>query len=48
LVDEVVAIEETPGDEGSQSQLQALADAGVAARALVRFDAATPQQQKRA
>jgi len=48
LVDEIVAIDETPGDEGSQSQRQALADAGVAARALVRYDAARPQRQKRA
>jgi uncharacterized protein involved in exopolysaccharide biosynthesis/Mrp family chromosome partitioning ATPase len=48
LVDEVVAIEATPGDEGSQSQWQALADAGVAARARVRFDAVRPAQQRRA
>ena len=48
LVDEVVAIDETPGQEGSQSLRQALADAGVVARALVRYDAARPQQRMRA
>ena len=48
LVNDVVAIEETPSGEGSQSQRQALAEAGVAARVLVRYDAARPQQQKRA
>ena len=48
LVDDVVAIEETPSSEGSPSQRQALADIGVAARVLVRYDATRPQQQKRA
>ena len=48
LVDEVVAIEETSGDEGSQLQRQALADAGVVARILVRFDVASPQERMRA
>ncbi|MGD0565188.1 MAG: Wzz/FepE/Etk N-terminal domain-containing protein [Roseiarcus sp.] len=48
LVDAVVAFEETPGDEGAQSLWRALADAGVTARALVRFDAMRPAQQKRA
>ncbi len=48
LVDEVVAFEETPGDDGAQSLWRALADAGVTARALVRFDAVRPAQQKRA
>jgi uncharacterized protein involved in exopolysaccharide biosynthesis len=48
LVDAVVAFEETPGDDGAQSLWRALADAGVTARALVRFDAMRPAQQKRA
>jgi hypothetical protein len=48
LVDAVVAFEETPGDEGAQSLWRALADAGVTARALVRFDSMRPAQQKRA
>jgi hypothetical protein len=48
LVDEIVAFEETPGDAGAQALWRALADAGVAARALARFDAARPAQQMRA
>ena len=48
LIDEIVAIDETPGDEGSQSQRQALAGAGVVARTLVCYDAARPQQRMRA
>jgi uncharacterized protein involved in exopolysaccharide biosynthesis len=48
LIDEIVAFEETPGDDGAQSLWRALADAGVTARALVRFDAVRPAQQKRA
>ncbi|HYA71528.1 MAG TPA: hypothetical protein VEF36_00070, partial [Roseiarcus sp.] len=48
LVDDVVAFEETSGDEGAQSLRRALADAGVAARALVRFEAVRPARQMRA
>ncbi len=48
LVDEVVAFEETPGDDGAQSLCKALAAAGVTARARVRFDAARSERQKRA
>ena len=48
LVDEIVAFEEAPGDDGAQSLWRALAGAGVTARALVRFDAVRPAQQKRA
>jgi len=47
MVDEVVAIEEAPGDD-AQLLERALAEAGVAARARVRFDAARPERQKRA
>ena len=48
LADEVVAFEEAPGDEGAQALWKTLADAGVTARALARFDLARPPQQKRA
>jgi uncharacterized protein involved in exopolysaccharide biosynthesis len=50
LVDEVVAFEETPGEGGAPALLKTLADAGVAARARVRFDATAPApaRQKRA
>jgi hypothetical protein len=48
MVDEVVAFEETPGDAGAQSLGRALAKAGVAARALVRYEPTSPAQQKRA
>ena len=48
LVDEVVALEETPDGHGAQSLWGALNDAGVTARALVRFEAARTMQQKRA
>ncbi len=48
LVDEVVALEETPGQQAAQSLWGALDDAGIRARAVVRFDAASAAQQKRA
>ncbi len=48
LVDEVVAFEETPGGDGAQALRKTLADAGVAARAVVRFDEARPEKMKRA
>ncbi len=48
LVDEVVAFEETPGEAGAPALWKTLADAGVTARARVRFDPMTPQQQQRA
>ena len=48
LVDEVVAFEETPGDAAAQSLERALAKAGVAARACVRYEPASATQQQRA
>jgi hypothetical protein len=48
LVDEVVAFADGSGEEGAQSLGKALAAAGVTTCARVRFETATPQQQRRA
>jgi len=48
LVDEVIAFEEAPAGDGAPSHWGALDDAKVAARVLMRFDAASPRRQKRA